>query len=269
MSQKSILEIADSSYEKKRNLHKNGVFSGSFIFFKSTVGLGMLASQFFFGKAGLVLSTLVSLFLVLLIHYTMKLLTDIAKDMEAKDRNLSINTYDQMVGKVLGPYAQIFTKIACFEFNHAVIIINTINLSKFVMHSFTPLDGSPGLNLDTYKFIIIGLLLASLVIVIEPEKLKFTSYVSTIILVGGIIIMWVLNTKVWMTRPQPDFALVDFHHFAAVVGNQLYAIEGVGTLFTIRSILRERNKINQVMSISFAIILLIFVANGISYLVVG
>ena len=269
MSQKSMLEIPESSYEKSRKLHKNGVFSGSFIFFKSTVGLGMLASQFFFGKAGLVLSTLVSILLVLLIHYTMRLLTNIAKDMEEKDSNLSINTYDQMVGKVLGCFAQVFTKIACFEFNHAVIIINAINLSKFAMQNVSSLDGSSGAGLDTFKFITICLLVTLLVIIIEPEKLKFTSYISSIVLVGGIIILWVLNTEVWLSRPQPNFALVDFHNFASVVGNELYAIEGVGTLFTVRSVLREKSKINQVMSISFAIILLIFVVNGISYLVVG
>lgn len=264
-----MLEIAEFSYEKNRKLHKNGVFSGSFIFFKSTVGLGMLASQFFFGKAGLVLSTLVSIFLVVLIHYTMKLLTDIAKDMEEKDSNLSIDTYDQMIGRVLGSFAQVFTKIACFEFNHAVMIINTINFSKFVMQNFSSLDRSSGAELNTFKFIIICLLIALLIIIIEPEKLKFTSYISSIVLVGGIIILWVLNTEVWLSRPQPSFALFDFHNFTSLVGNELYAIEGVGTLFTVRSVLRERSKINQVMFVSFAIILVIFVINGISYLVVG
>ncbi len=33
-----------TTYEGRRHLHKNGIFAGVFLFFKSTIGLGLLVN---------------------------------------------------------------------------------------------------------------------------------------------------------------------------------------------------------------------------------
>ena len=267
MIDQNLVGQGQDTYESLRNYHKNGVLSGCFIFFKSTVGLGLLASQCFFGKAGLLLSFLVSAVLVLLIQYTMRLLTNVAKDMESKDPKLKIETYGQMVERVLGPKTKIFTLIACFEFNHAILIINTTNFAKFVMNQFQPEQGTGDISM--YKLVIIGILVVSLLLVIEPEKLKFTSYVSAVALIGGTIIMWAMNLGIWAKRPQPEYDLANFKYFSNYVGNQLYAIESIGTLFTVRALLREPAKIDKVMAYTFVFILSMFLLNGSSFLIVS
>ncbi len=91
-----------TTYEGRRHMNKNGYFAGVLLFFKSTVGLGLIINQYFIGKAGLVLGNFITLFLVVFIGYTLDQTLIVANSLERKNRKLKIQGFDEVSGLVLG-----------------------------------------------------------------------------------------------------------------------------------------------------------------------
>lgn len=95
------------SYEKNRLLHKNGSFSAIILILKSSLGLGILMNQYYFGKTGLILSPIILIIVSIIILYSFYLLLKIA-DNEEKNFNNKIENYDQLGKIVFGPWFQYF-----------------------------------------------------------------------------------------------------------------------------------------------------------------
>ena len=50
------------------------------------------------------------------------------------------------------------------------------------------------------------------------------------------------------------------------IGNQLYAFESMGSLFTIRSTLKKRSEMSKIIGYSYILVLFLFITNGLSFL---
>ena len=274
ISKDNQFQILESplTYEERRLKYKNGVLSGFFIFFKSTVGLGLLVSQYYFGEAGAILAPITSLLSCLLIFFTMNLITTIADEIEEAEaeQGTVIENYDQITERVLGNTMKIIVKLFCFFINEGVTIVNVTNFSKYIMpHISMHFNNELFHVIEFYKLLSIVMIIFLLVFILEPEKLKYPSYAATIILVMATIYMWVTNgVKTAQAEKLPAFDLFNFSNLPALVGFQLYAFESIGSLFTVRSTLARPKDMHKVMKITFVFIFILFSGTGLSFILV-
>ena len=255
-------------FERRRMQHKSSILSGCLVFFKSTVGFGLVSSQYFFGKAGLFLGILTTIISCLVIWYTMKLIVQAADDIETNE-NIEIENYDQITSKIFGYKMTFITKAFCFLFNEGIVLVNITNLANFLQSSLT--DYLPVYLHDSefFKVIIIIVFIILLVFILEPEMIKYPSYVAAFVLLLATVTMWIMSLVQYIKNSEPknynDFSILNF---PALIGNQLYAFESIGTLFTVRSTLANRTDMHKVLAYTFVLIFSLFAINGISFLVV-
>lgn len=257
------------AFERARARHKSGVLSGCLVFFKSTVGLGLLVSQYFFGRAGLVLGTLTTVLTTTIIGYTMHLVVAVADKMEA-DGSPDVENYDQITEALFGRAMMVVTKVFCFLFNEGIVLVNITNLAGFLLDHLGHLFPSSLQDPDFFKLVAILLIQLTLIFILEPEKIKYPSYAAAIVLFVATGIMWVMGYVQLARNAEPKpFDLFSLPDFPAVIGNQLYAFESIGTLFTVRSTLARRGDMHRVLLYTFLLIFFLFATNGVTFLIVG
>lgn len=263
-----MIRESEGQFEKNRLRHKSGVFSGCLVFFKSTVGLGLLVSQYFFGRAGLALGTATTVLTSTIIAYTMWLIVSVADKMEAEGSG-DIENYDQITDRIYGKTMMVVTKIFCFLFNLGIILVNITNLSSFLLENIGHLFPMYLQQIEFFKLLSILAIQVTLIFILEPEKIKYPSYIAAIILFLATAIMWVMSlSQLSKNTERKHYDLVSFPDFPAVIGNQLYAFESIGTLFTVRSTLKDRNSMHRVLVYTFILIFILFASNGIIFLIV-
>ena len=263
-----------TTYEGRRHLHKNSIFAATFLFFKSTIGLGLLVNQYYIGKAGLLWGSFITFFLVIFVGNTLDLMLKIANNIEKKSyKKIKIENFDQISFLVFGKKMQICTKIFIILYNESVLLINTINFAKFLQIQFS--GNFPEFkifeNLNYFKLFIIILFLCILIFIVEPEKLKYLSYFATVILVLALLIMWTENIIKYfiIEKTKPYWEYVNFNYTSNLIGNQLYSLESIGTLFTVRSTLKKPKKMRNVLFWTYLLVTSIFIINGTTFLLVN
>lgn len=261
-----------TTYEGRRFLHKNSVFAATFLFFKSTIGLGLLVNQYYIGKAGILWGTFITFFLVIFVGNTLDLMLKIANSIEKKSyKKIKIENFDQISFLVFGKKMQIITKIFIILYNESVLLINTINFAKFLQIQFS--GNFPNIaifeKLNYFKLFVIIIFLLILIFIVEPEKLKYLSYFASIILVLALLIMWTQNIIKYITlQKKPYFEYANINYTSNLIGNQLYSLESIGTLFTVRSTLKKPKKMRKVLFWTYFLVTTIFIINGTTFLLV-
>lgn len=260
------------TYEQKRLLYKNSTFAAICIFFKGTVGLGLLVNQYYLAKAGLILGPLLTIIVTILITYTILLILRLANRIEhTRSSEFKFETMDELVEVVLGRFAKIMTKICTFLLNQATIIVNAINFSKFIRNqAVRDTDSGFLADLHFYKLITIAIFLLLMGTIVEPERLKYPAYISAAILFLGISMLWFNNGQI--VYHQGGFAPLNYFNvygISSLVGSQLYSFESIGIVFGIRATLKHPHHMKRVLVITFFGIALLFVYNGVSFLTVS
>lgn len=259
------------TYEETREKYKNSIFSATCILFKGTVGLGLIINQYYLAKTGLILGPLLTVIVTVLITYAINLVLNVANKIEIEKGNgFKFETMDQLVDMVLGPTAKITTKIFTFALNQAAVIINVINFAKFLQEK---LVDSSSHNVFTqllfFKLITAVIFLLVVACIIEPEKLKYPAYISAVILLFGVLVLWTENMGVIFDRGTiAPLTYVNIQGVSSLVGSQLYSLESIGIVFGIRATLKQPHHMRRVLIITFTGIIFLFGYNGISFLIV-
>lgn len=120
------------NYEDRRHKFKNGIFSGSLIFFTSTIGIGPLINQYFVGKSGLLWGICITFLICYLVMYTLDQMLLLTKQIE-QDLEIKITNFDEFAGHVFGKTVRVISKLFIMAYNEAVLLVNTINLCKFLL----------------------------------------------------------------------------------------------------------------------------------------
>jgi hypothetical protein len=82
------------SYKENRMTMKNGFLVSCLIMFKSTISIGMLNNQMYFFGSGWLLSVIITIIVTFLISYGMILICQVARDIEQKNKNVKIDTFE-------------------------------------------------------------------------------------------------------------------------------------------------------------------------------
>lgn len=106
-----------------------------------------------------------------------------------------------------------------------------------------------------------------LIVIIEPEKLRYPSYFGVLVLVLCLLSFWYKNGITYkQLENKPKIPLFLFSGLDNFIGNQLYALEAIGTLFTVRSTLKKRKNMQFVLHFSFVLIFCLLIINGMSFI---
>lgn len=131
-------------------------------------------------------------FLCFFVGYCLDMMLKIADELE-KDGIRKIEDFDEVTEYTYNHSMKIFSKVMILFYNLSVIIINTVNFSKFLRDQMFSLPLPIFQSLSFYKLLLIIVFLLVLIFLIEPEKLRYVSYLATFILVVALSIMWIYN----------------------------------------------------------------------------
>lgn len=271
LSTKTFSSTDTESYEQRRQKNKNGELAGTFLMFKSTVGLGLLIVQFYIGKSGLLLGPLSSLLIIAIMGYSIFIIVRLADNIESeKGSTKKIQTIDQVVGAVYGETLQTFTKVLNFFFNMAFINVNMISLVRFLNTKFQLYAHQGSIDpIILYKISVLLIVVTIVVCILEPEKLKYIAIFSSSVLLIGITLMWILNLlKIGENEQSFEFGLFNVYGLANLVGSLMYSVESIGLVFTVRSTLKEPIKMQRIVVNTFIAVAVLFIITGLSFLLV-
>ena len=116
-------------------------------------------------------------------------------------------------------------------------------------------------DISFYKTLILIVCLLLIFFIVEPEKLKYTSFIGSGSMLISLLYIWSLcgslkfpnasGQKVW-----------DFSAFPQLFGSQLYSLECISSLMCVRSTMKDKKQANKMVVIIMSLGSAFFVING-------
>ena len=259
------------TYEESRLLKKNNGFTGMCMLLKGTMGLGLIVNQYYQAKTGIILGPIITTVISFAVMYSVNCVLSLANSIETeRGDSFKFETMDQLIVLVLGSPARLVTKAFTFGLNQAAIIINVINLSKFIHDRINRIYASSAFtSLIFIKLIVILLFLALVGVIVEPERLKYPAYISASLVLFSLFCMWTANLSDFIASDMaPNIHLADFSGTSGLLGSLLYSFKSIGIIFGVRSTLRHPKQMNRLVYTTYGIVIFLFSFNGISFLIV-
>lgn len=157
------------------------------------------------------------------------------------------------------------TKCSIFLFSYSVVIVNVVNISKFLKSVLVENFDSPLLrDISFYKTLVILMTLLLVFFIVQPENLRYPAYLGAFFTVSSVLFMLFLNLDIGMINAN-NMKAYDFVHFFPLVGSQMYSMESIGVLMTVRSAMKRRSQAKQMILYTMVVIFFLFVLNGLSF----
>lgn len=202
----------------------------------------------------------------IIFNLQVKLIKDLKKelfgDINSYEKTISCLFERKNIKKTVYYLIQAFVLI----FNYATLLINGTNFARFLFTLFAEEEIKDFVNsFIFYKLITIVLMILLMLIIKSSEYLKIPSLLSTVIIISSLIIFWIKNLN--------DFGIKNIYNMDAfkvsgmlpLISSQVYSIESIGTLLTIRQAMKRPKQISSVIKQVFAFSLILFVLNGLSF----
>jgi amino acid permease len=238
------------SYTRLRFQNKASSFASFLILLRAITGIGFLSTQYYFNNIGYVLALLLILLSFILIGYCSTLFLQVCNQIESGN-TIFINSYEEVMLNLsqndkANKIMYYITKVCLALFHFSILIINFINLSKFLHRYISPLTNNPILNnLLFYKLIVILVVLGLLVCFISPEQLQLPSKISFFFIFIIILCLWI---KTGVSNSHKHISVKAFvgRHFLSFLGSIFYSVEGISSIATIRSTMKTPSKMGKV-----------------------
>jgi hypothetical protein len=216
---------ADMSYESKRKALKFGTISSAYLMFQTTVGISLFTLQSPFCEAGLVWSLIICVFCCYLTSYgllTILRLVDQVEALQVGGEKRFQNLYT--VAKYLkGPHVAILRwimTVACVGMMLTSSISNLMLTTKslgYFVHRYTS------------TFFIYLMITGCLFVIVEPEKIKPFTTLTTLIVMFVAVLFTSMNLTLFFTGQAEvslkDVPLFGFDNTFKLTGNLIYAFE--------------------------------------------
>lgn len=202
----------------------------------------------------------------IIFNLQVKLIKDLKKesfgDINSYEKTISCLFERKNIKKTVYYLIQAFVLI----FNYATLLINGTNFARFLFTLFAEEEIKDFVNsFIFYKLITIVLMILLMLMIKSSEYLKIPSLLSTVIIISSLIIFWIKNLN--------DFGIKNIYNMDAfkvsgmlpLISSQVYSIESIGTLLTIRQAMKRPKQISSVIKQVFAFSLILFVLNGLSF----
>ena len=265
-----LLETSDEmTYESLRLLNKNSFSAGLIMFLSATLDSGIISNQFYFGKAGLFLGTLIVIILMFFTVYVIERLMAVATKIEKdSDGRIKIETFSDISKIVFGYKTEVVTKVFIFAINWTIIIFNSLNTADFLLHRFGEGENS-GLMIFLIKLFSFLLFYTLILIITEPEKLSGISKFIYLAVITPLIILFCWNiTNLAEGESTNDFKFFQFSHLFPLTGSLFYCYGYMGTIFGVRSTLKKPSDMSRIIKYALSFVTIVFIVNGSTFLIV-
>lgn len=244
--------------KKKGKVEKKGTASLAktfFLVFKALVGSGILFLPGAFSNGGLLFSTIALSgfgFLTFLCYIVLIESKEMFK--RSSFGELGYITY----GKPLKYSIMVSIIISQIGFVATYILFTSENMTSFLKNVA---------HVDVEKSTVVVaqcLLLIPLVLIRDLTKLSFTSLISSIfIVIGLIIIFYFSGNKLATDGFGPNIVQFDFKNWSMMVGVAVTSFEGIGLILPIQSSMARPERFPYVLALSMIVITTLFVSVGI------
>lgn len=224
LSSKPETNILDMSYESRRELLKLGFWMSAYLMFQSTVGISVFCLHKPMHDAGIIWSFFLSCLCCYITTYGLLTILNLTSQIE-KDNQLTrrlqnlYSTTRYLQGPHITPMKWIMTVASVgmmFSSTVSNLIMTTQSLS-YVLSRFE------------CTFVIWFIISLLLIIIVEPEKLKNFTTVTTVLVVFVALTFTFLNFQRFFSGNSnvklSALPLVDYSNTFGLTGNLIYAFE--------------------------------------------
>ena len=182
--------------------------------------------------------------------------------MNSYERTLSLIFYKGKTRKFVYGIVQFFVTV----FNYCSLIINGINFARFLFIIF-----GKGVSSEIfgsflfYKIITIILMIVLMILIRTARDLMIPSLISTIVIILSFVVFWFKNTFQHGLKNIENVQPFNFMASLPLIASQVYSVECVGTLLTIRRAMKSPWEMKIVIKYVFSFTLLLFLLNGWSF----
>lgn len=257
-------------YEKERLFNKNSFGYGLMIIVLTSVNSGLFILQYYFIKLGLIASCLLFFFTIIFICVYLAFFVRLADRVE-KDKDIQIETLDELVDAIFGKYFSWITKIILILFNMVVILVGCLLFSRYFSLKIKEITGISFLHeFWPYEIIYTLLLIIMSLLIVEPEKFKWTNLISFVLVFGSLLVTYCFLGKQINNKPaEIDPYFYDSSYLIVLLPQVIYNVETIGPLFTIRSTLRKRDQMPVIIMSKAVVAVPLFIMNCCLYLYVS
>ena len=257
------------TYEKQRLNNKNSLAYGLVIMFKSTVGLSLLIIQYYFIKLGLIPSIVCTIITIFFINTLLGSLAKLADRVEF-DMNIEIETLDDLTNAVLGSFMGRIVKVLLIVLVQVYNLVGALLISRYLANKAQEYSSTEILHQQwPYQVCFVLFLITLALLVVAPEKLKYTSTTSSILCYTSFIVLSVFAVKKIVNSPaKVDSFAFDSSYLTSFVPQMIYNFETIGSLFTVRSTMNNRKDVPTVFFLKNFICIPVYALWGVLFLYV-
>ena len=216
-----------------------------FMFIKSTMGLAVFGFHEVYQKSGYLLGLLISfVYIYTVIHGCMRMIT-FAEEAEEKFREqgltYSVDSYFELVEVCLAKRHPKLSRVLG-PLTFYLVFFSTIGYSLSTALALGgALEESFGWSPLLVKLVILVVLVVSLALMIEPEKLVYLSYLLTVLVVGLVLVSAGLSAdKLARDGVSPHVRAVRWQEMSLSCGYVITSLEVVNYILNIRRLMKDR-----------------------------
>ena len=272
MREDIVSQIYDirETYDIFREKSKIDGIAVFFVLFKSCVGLGIFSYPYAYGKAGMLYGAIMSFFICYVTTYGMYRLSEISNEIEKKSQGfikiedyhyLSFMVANKYKGRSIATFVSTLAITGTILNNVSVIISSVIEISIHIQPAF-------GIDKIYIKIMIVIIYLLISAYALEPEKLKIFGFVSGGFILFIVTVMYFDNARLLLPLNQNSsisYELINWKNTGIFLGISGFAYEACGTIFTVRSTMKDRSKMPRMIVYVFTFIGVVFVMFSVSF----
>lgn len=192
--------------------------------------------------------------------------------MSSLPKKKKINSYEKCLAelpktfkykKIVFNVVQIFI----FIYNYCTVLVNGSNFARFLHLQTKEFFDNDLFRDDSFTKMLTFVFMILLTISIRSaEYLKFPSLFSTLAIIISLLVFWSMNLFETGLKNLDNVEPFTWSGAFPLVSSQVYSIESVGTLLTIRQAMANPQQINRVVVTVFLLSLCLFLLNGWSFM---
>lgn len=240
---------------------KSSNVQASFTLFKVFVGSGILALPASFAKVGFIPAFIGTLIVAILTYYCMVLLIRVMDSLDT-DGSMSLQ---KLADKILGRWAKISVEISLILMQVGAAVAVLIFAKKFLSHVTCGVNVELICNNNYLFALFAALIIVPLSFINNMHYFYYPSILATFFICVNVLTQIFYNFTFIAKQEELEGGLwsrildTDLTQLPAFFGVAVYAFEGIGVIFSVRSAMQQPESFPQVIKLQMAIIGLLYV----------
>lgn len=254
----------DSSLLSKKEIFETGARSTNtqafFSIFNSFIGSGILALPYSFHLVGGGLSILCIIFLGILTYYCLSLLFSVADN---RKRTLRVS-FEGLAESVMGPKGKSFVQVSLLVMQLGSCIGSFIFANKFLNHVFCTYDFQDLCNNKVASSVLCAFIIIPISFITNVHFFHIPSLFANLFMLLGYGTQIYYGVELLQEKSNVVNGFLDqlstfnFMQLPLLFGVAIYAYQGIGALFNIRSAMSEPKAVTKLLKIEIGFLMTLY-----------